>query len=49
MVDIYRCSDAGAGLSGRILRIAGQIAERMDPERFEDPNEWLYDENGLPT
>jgi antitoxin VapB len=41
-------SDAGVGLSDRILRIAGQIAERMGPERFEDPNGWLYDENGLP-
>jgi antitoxin VapB len=36
------------GLSDRILQIGVRMAELMGPERFEDPTDWLYDENGLP-
>jgi antitoxin VapB len=36
------------GLSERLLLRAAQIAERLGPESFEDVNDWLYDENGLP-
>ncbi len=35
------------GSSARTLAIAAQMAELMGPERFEDPNDWLYDENGM--
>jgi antitoxin VapB len=36
------------GLSGRLLELGRRSAERMGPERFDNPDEWLYDENGLP-
>jgi antitoxin VapB len=37
-----------AGLSERLLELGRRSAERMGPERFENPDVWLYDENGLP-
>jgi antitoxin VapB len=40
--------DTREGLSARLLQIGRRSAERMGPERYEDPNEWLYDEKGLP-
>ena len=35
------------GLSDRLLRLGTKIAERMGSERFENPDDWLYAENGL--
>jgi antitoxin VapB len=32
----------------RILALAADISNRLGPESFEDVNDWLYDENGLP-
>jgi antitoxin VapB len=32
----------------RVLELARRISERLGPESFEDVNDWLYDENGLP-
>jgi len=32
----------------RIMKLAQQLSSRLKPETFEDVNEWLYDENGLP-
>jgi antitoxin VapB len=37
-----------AGLSDHLLELGRRSAEHMGPERFENPDEWLYDENGLP-
>ncbi len=39
---------AREGLSERLLELGRSSAERMGPERFENSDEWLYDENGLP-
>ncbi len=39
---------AREGLSDRLLDLGAKMAERMGPERFDDPTAWLYDENGLP-
>ena len=39
---------AREGLSARLLELGRSSAERMGPERFENSDEWLYDENGLP-
>ena len=36
------------GLGERLLELGRRGAERMGPERFENPDKWLYDENGLP-
>lgn len=36
------------GRSKRILELGRRIAERMGPERYEDYNDWLYDEFGMP-
>jgi antitoxin VapB len=32
----------------RIMRLSAELSSRLKPESFEDVNEWLYDENGLP-
>jgi antitoxin VapB len=32
----------------RIMALAADISSRLGPESFEDVNDWLYDENGLP-
>ena len=32
----------------RILALAADISHRLGPESFENVNDWLYDENGLP-
>jgi antitoxin VapB len=40
-----------AGVEARVARIhalASSIAERMGPERYENPDDWLYDEFGMP-
>ena len=39
---------AREGLSERLLELGRSSAQRMGPERFENSDEWLYDENGLP-
>ena len=39
---------AREGLSERLLELGRTSAQRMGPERFENSDEWLYDENGLP-
>ena len=36
------------GLSDRLLELGRRSAERMGSERFENPDEWLYDELGMP-
>jgi antitoxin VapB len=41
-------ADEREGLSERILALGRSIAERMGPERYENPDDWLYDENGMP-
>jgi antitoxin VapB len=32
----------------RFLAIAKEMSEHLSPESFEDVNDWLYEENGLP-
>jgi antitoxin VapB len=32
----------------RIMRLSAELSSRLKPKSFEDVNEWLYDENGLP-
>jgi antitoxin VapB len=32
----------------RIMALAADMAHGLRPETFEDVNDWLYDENGLP-
>ena len=32
----------------RVLALAADISSRLKPDSFEDVNNWLYDENGLP-
>jgi antitoxin VapB len=32
----------------RIMKLAQELSSRLKPESFEDVNDWLYDENGLP-
>jgi antitoxin VapB len=37
-----------SGRAERFLAIAKEISTRLRPESFENVNDWLYDENGLP-
>ena len=32
----------------RVLALATEISQGLSPESFDDVNDWLYDENGLP-
>ena len=32
----------------RVLALASDISSRLKPDSFDDVNDWLYDENGLP-
>jgi len=33
----------------RILALGAEISRHVDVRSHEDVNDWLYDENGLPT
>jgi antitoxin VapB len=44
-------TDSDQALGGRLDRVmalAAEISSGLRPESFDDVNEWLYDENGLP-